>query len=235
MQLFYDPTIQPGPHELREEEAHHAARVLRRQAGDVLDIVDGRGGRYRAEITEITKKHCRINATLETRETIRKPYQSWLAVAPTKTNDRYEWWLEKATEIGIDRITPLLCTYSERKQIRHDRYERILEAGMKQSLAAWMPELDELTAFDDLIASLEQPERARIAWVGGQDTEPHLADTVERGEDVLILIGPEGGFSPAEVAAARARGIRAVHLGDKRLRTETAALAALHTLVLLNR
>ncbi len=235
MQLFYDPAIQTGPYELREEEAHHAARVLRRSVGDVLDIVDGRGGRYRAEITEITKKYCRVDAVLEMRETIRKPYQSWLAVAPTKTNERYEWWLEKATEIGIDRITPLLCEHSERKQIRHDRYERILEAGMKQSLAAWMPKLDELTIFDDLLGSLDEPGGARIAWVGGTASEAHLADTVERGEDVLILIGPEGGFSPAEVAAARERGIRAVHLGDKRLRTETAALAALHTLVLLNR
>lgn len=232
MQLFYDPELSDGPHQLRDTEAQHAARVLRKRVGDVLDLVDGRGGWYTATITEINKRNCLIDAHLLQREPARASHRTTLLVAPTKNIDRFEWILEKATEIGIDRIQPIITEHSERSRIRPDRLERVLESAMKQSLRAWLPELAPLQSFEDAI-KVDALGQKLIAYLGDEDA-PLLSKTYSLGGNVTIAVGPEGGFSAAEAYSASELGYTTVSLGPHRLRTETAAITAIHTIELIN-
>ena len=233
MQLFYDPELTSGPHVLREEEAAHAFRVLRKQVGDTIDLVDGKGGWYRAKVTSINKRQCLIDARLVNREVARADYEATLLVAPTKNIDRLEWVLEKATEIGVDRIIPFVSEHSERKKIRIDRLERILESAMKQSLRAWLPRLEELQSFTEALTNGASSGQNFLAYLGDDDT-PLLHHTASAGGSITVAIGPEGGFSPSEAEAAKAAHYQWVSLGPNRLRTETAAITAVHTLNQLN-
>lgn len=229
MQLFYDPDLQPGIHPLREEEATHAFRVLRKRVGDRLDLVDGAGGWFSATVSAISKRECLIDVTELRREPARAAHRLTLLVAPTKNIDRLEWVLEKATEIGVDAIQPILTEHSERKHIRTDRLERILEAAMKQSLRAWKPELNELLPLEEGLARAPVGHPSFLAYLGGKNT-PLLNRAYSPGTSVVVAIGPEGGFSPAEAEMARSAGFEYVSLGPNRLRTETAAIAAVHTI-----
>lgn len=233
MQLFYDPDLTTGPHVLREEEAAHAFRVLRKQVGDTLDLVDGKGGWYQAEVTSINKRQCVIDASLIKLEELRADYGVTLLVAPTKNIDRLEWVLEKATEVGVDRIVPFVSEHSERKKIRTDRLARILESAMKQSLRAWLPELTDLRTYEDALAVGQFGQQNFLAYLGDDNT-PLLHHTARPGNHVTIAVGPEGGFSPREADLAKAAGYTWVSLGPNRLRTETAAITAVHTLNQLN-
>ena len=233
MQLFYDPDIQAGPRELRPEEAQHVARVLRKRPGDRIDLVDGRGGWFSAVLDEVTKRHVLLTATELRREARRAPHRTTLLVAPTKNIDRFEWLLEKATEIGVDRIVPVRCEHSERKRLRNDRLARVLESAMKQSLRAWLPELAELTPLDEALSTAPPAAQRLLAYLGAPDT-PGLANTYRPGRDVVLAVGPEGGFGPAEAARARELGYGFVRLGPHRLRTETAAVVAVHTVEMMN-
>ncbi len=230
MQLFYDPTIASGPHQLRAEEARHAFQVLRKRTGDTLDLVDGRGGWYQATVTEITKRGCLIEASEIRRERARASHKLTLLVAPTKNIDRFEWILEKATEIGVDVIQPMLTAHSERKKIRPDRLERVLESAMKQSLRAWLPELRPLLTFEAALAGASPGDVRYLAYLGEPDKTPLLRDNYGQKQDVTVAVGPEGGFSPAEAALARTLDFQFVSLGPNRLRTETAAITAVHTI-----
>ena len=226
MQLFYDPDIVVGPYALREVEAQHAARVLRKRVGDTLDLVDGRGGWYRADITQIDKRNCLLSVVQTKQETTRAGHHLTLLVAPTKNIDRFEWVLEKATEIGVDRIQPILTEHSERTRLRTDRLQRVLEAAMKQSLRAWLPELVELVSFADAV---EQASGDRfLAYLGGEGSRL-LRDLVRPDTNTVVAVGPEGGFSASEAEVARAAGFVFASLGPQRLRTETAAVVAVHT------
>lgn len=233
MQLFYDPDLQPGPHRLREAEAKHAFQVLRKKVGDHLDLVNGRGSWFTAKVAAISKRECLLDVTLVRKPEQRAEHKLVLFVAPTKNIDRFEWILEKATEIGVDSIQPILTEHSERKRIRNDRLERVLEAAMKQSLRAWKPELGELLPFEDALVQTGLNNVRYLAYLGG-DTTPLLRDTCVKGNSVAIAIGPEGGFSPAEAELARSLDYKYVSLGPNRLRTETAAIAAVHTIEQLN-
>lgn len=230
MQLFYDPTIQPGTHILREEEARHAFQVLRKRVGDQLDLVDGRGGWYTATVSVISKRECLLETELLKQENSRTGQQLQLLVAPTKNIDRFEWILEKATEIGVEHIQPILTEHSERKSIRTDRLARILESAMKQSLRAWMPTLGELLPLEEALRQAPEGNVRYLAYLGEPAETPLLRDNYARGNSVTIAVGPEGGFSPAEAELARSLGYRFVSLGPNRLRTETAAIAAVHTI-----
>ena len=232
MQLFYDPEISDGPHQLRDTEAQHAARVLRKREGDTIDLVDGRGGWYTATITEINKRNCLIDARLLRRETVRANHRTSLLVAPTKNIDRFEWILEKVTEIGIDRIQPIFTEHSERNRLRLDRLERVLESAMKQSLRAWLPELAPLLPFGEAIVR-NTGDQKLIAYLG-ESGVPLLGKVYSQGGDVTIAVGPEGGFSPEEAGIAKQLGFTAVSLGPYRLRTETAAITAVHTIEMTN-
>ncbi len=231
MALFYVPDI-ADRWELSEEEAAHCLRVLRLSVGDPLEITDGKGTLYKAEISSIAGKHCYVEA----KETIAMP-KNWrgnihIAIAPTKNMDRIEWLAEKATEIGLDAITFLNCRFSERKVIKTERIERIVISAMKQSLKYTKPLVGEMVDFKKFIAT-PRPGAKFIAHC--YDSERMLLkDLLCEGEDATILIGPEGDFSPEEVELAVQAGYRPVSLGSSRLRTETAGLAACHTYILKN-
>ncbi len=234
MNLFYTTDIHKGLLALPEEEARHCIQVLRHKVGDIIHIVDGQGGFYKAEIVEAGKKKC-IARQLESQYSFgRRPFYLHLAIAPTKNIDRLEWFLEKATEIGVDEITPILCEHSERRQLRHDRLEKVLLAAMKQSLKAFLPRLNELAPLSALLRQEASQEGRKFIAYLGEGVIGHLKDNYRAGENVCILIGPEGDFSPAEASASQEAGFLPVSLGPSRLRTETAGLAACHIVNLIN-
>lgn len=231
MALFYVPDIADG-WELSEEEAAHAIRVLRLSVGSKLEITDGCGNLYVTEVASIAGKHCYVQPV----EPVAKP-KNWngafhLAIAPTKNMDRIEWLAEKATEVGIDSMTFLNCRFSERKVVKNDRVERIVVSAMKQSLKYCKPVVGEMIDFRKFV----QAERAGAKFIAHcYDSERVLLkEVLPLGEDVTLLVGPEGDFSPEEVEIAIKAGYRPVSLGSSRLRTETAGLVGCHTFMLKN-
>lgn len=225
MQLFYAPEITTPLYTLPEEESGHCVRVLRLKEGDSLHITDGRGTLYRAVVEEAHHKHCTIRIVEEHPEWEKRPYQLTIAVAPTKNIDRIEWFVEKATECGIDRIVPILCDHSERKVVKTERLEKIAASAMKQSLKAYLPQIDPLTPVRDFLA--EECNATKLIAHCEEDMERiFMGDVLRKGDNVVVLIGPEGDFSKEEIEAARKAGFQEITLGNARLRTETAALAA---------
>jgi len=232
MHIFYTPELSGNTYTLDETESKHCVRVLRLEKGDEITLVDGRGGFFSAEISDPNPKRCVVNVTKSELNFGQRNFQVHLAIAPTKNMDRIEWFLEKATEIGVSRVTPLLCRHSERKEIKHDRLEKVMISAMKQSLKAYLPQLDELTKFNEFV---HQPFEGQkfIAHCEEQHREL-LKNALIPNKSYLILIGPEGDFSPEEIEMAIAAGFVPVSLGDSRLRTETAGVVACHTFNLLN-
>ena len=231
MALFYVPDITER-WELSEEEAAHALRVLRLSIGAELEITDGKGNLYKAVISSIAGKHCYVEA----KEVLPMP-KGWngnihIAVAPTKNMDRIEWFAEKATEIGLDALTFVNCRFSERKVIKTERVERIVVSAMKQSLKYSKPVVDEMVDFKKFISQERSGEKYIAHCYDGEKNM--LKDIHQAGCDATVLIGPEGDFSPEEVKMAMEAGYKPVSLGNSRLRTETAALAACHILMLKN-
>jgi len=231
MHVFYTPDIQTRP-ELPEEEAAHAVRVLRLQAGDEVTLTDGQGNFYRAEISTATPKRCLVNILETLPQAPLWQGHLHIALAPTKNMDRTEWFAEKATEIGIDELTFLNCRFSERKVIKTERIAKILVSAIKQSLKARLPRLNEMTDFNKFIARPFSGQKFIAHCYEGEKVL--LKDAVRRGEDALVLIGPEGDFSEEEVGKAIENGFIPISLGKSRLRTETAALVACHILNLQN-
>jgi 16S rRNA (uracil1498-N3)-methyltransferase len=232
MQLFYVPTISGAEVVLDDIESKHAVRVLRLTEGTSVELIDGKGGFYTAEITDANPKKCRLNITSTQKSFGKKDFRLHMAIAPTKNIDRFEWFLEKATEIGIDEITPLLCEHSERKVIKPERLEKILISAMKQSLKAYLPVLNELTPLKDIISTSSENHKFIAHCYEGE--KPHLKDVISEKSNALVLIGPEGDFSPEEVKLAKANGFSEVSLGSARLRTETAGVVACHMVNLAN-
>ncbi|MDX8340015.1 16S rRNA (uracil(1498)-N(3))-methyltransferase [Draconibacterium sp. IB214405] len=232
MQLFYVPTISGAEVLLDETESKHAIRVLRLKEDDEIELVDGKGGFYKARITDANPKKCKLGIINSQNEFGKKNFHLHIAIAPTKNIDRTEWFLEKCTEIGIDEITPLLSEHSERKVIKPERLEKILVSAMKQSVKAYLPKLNELTKLSDLLTQATETKKFIAHCNEGE--KPHLKNVVNPGDNVLILIGPEGDFSPEEVELALANGFEAISLGDARLRTETAGVVACHIVNLAN-
>ncbi len=228
MQLFYAPEITFPDYTLPEEESKHVVRVLRKGRGDVLCLTDGRGNLHRCEIVDEDPRRCRIRRCETLTEQGRLPYRLTLAVAPTKNIDRYEWLLEKATEIGVAEIVPLESEHSERRIFKPERGERIVIAAMKQSLKCYLPHLAGLTPFEELLARPFEGQRfiAHCDTPRSAEGRQFLPTILQPGGDVMILIGPEGDFSPAEIDRALACGFREITLGNQRLRTETAAVVA---------
>lgn len=232
MHIFYTPELSGKTYILDETESKHCVRVLRLEKGDEINLVDGRGGYFTAEIADPNPKRCLVNVIKSELNFGLRNFQVHVAIAPTKNIERIEWFLEKATEIGINRVTPLLCRHSERKEIKYDRLEKVMVSAMKQSLKAYLPILDELTKFNDFI---HQPFEGQkfIAHCEEQHREL-LKNAVKTGGKYLILVGPEGDFSLEEIELAINAGFLPVSLGDSRLRTETAGVVACHTFNLLN-
>jgi len=236
IRFFYDPQISG---ELPEDEAKHATRVLRLSVGDELLLMDGNGCFFRAKITVATGHRC-LYKVLETMPQER----AWeghihLAMAPTKLNDRTEWFAEKATEIGMDELSFLDCRFSERRVIKCERIDKILISAVKQSHKAWKPVLNEMTSFERFVKAEREGDKFICHCYNEEDIEegaekPFLMDVLQRGVETTVLIGPEGDFSVDEVKLALQNGYRSVSLGTSRLRTETAALVAVHMMQLKN-
>lgn len=231
MQIFYTPDIAINP-ELPEEEAGHCIRVLRLGEGDEILLTDGKGSFYKAAISRAHPKHCEVSILESWKQPTLWNFQLHIAVAPTKNMDRMEWFTEKATEIGLDAITCLNCRFSERKEIKPVRLEKILVSAMKQSQKATLPRFAGMTDFRTFI---NQPFEGRKFIAHCEEgNKILLKQTYQPGENALILIGPEGDFSPEEIELALQQGFEPISLGESRLRTETAALVACHTIHVLN-
>lgn len=232
MHRFYAPDIAETS-VLPEAESAHAVRVLRLVEGDMVEVVDGKGNMYECRISLAHSKKCEVEIVGQAAVPNHWGGAITVAVAPTKNLDRMEWMAEKATEMGIDRIIPLLCRHSERKELKTERLRKILVSAMKQSLKAVMPQLDEMTPIARMLADEALPQQRYIAYCD-ENTERRQFEACYRPlEDVVVLIGPEGDFSPEEVKMAIENGFVPVTFGNSRLRTETAALyavAAAHAL-----
>ena len=215
-----------------EEESAHAIRVLRLIEGDEVRIIDGKGFFYRAIITCAHPKHCEVDIIETCPQILLWSSQIHIAVAPTKQIDRMEWFVEKATEIGIDAITFLDCRYSERHEINTARLEKKLISAIKQSNKAIRPQLTGITTFRDFI---NKPFDGSKFIAHCEDNEKSLLKQIyQAGDNALILIGPEGDFCAEEISLAIEHGFQPITLGQSRLRTETAALVACHSIHLLN-
>jgi len=231
MSLFYSPDIIKGICHLNQEESRHAIKVLRLGKDDELTIIDGSGTFYKAIITEPHQKKCQFEVSSKKTEA-QRDYKIHIAISPTKSIDRIEWFVEKATEIGIDEITFLKCTNSERKVIKTDRLVKKAVSAAKQSIKATIPKVNGLIPFNDFITR-KKPSQNFIAYVNFYNNV-HLKDLVKPANDYSVLIGPEGDFTEEEVKAASTRGYQPVSLGSSRLRTETAGITACHLFHLLN-
>lgn len=232
MYLFYTTQINNKLALLQGEEAHHCAQVLRKKTGDDLTFTDGKGKFYEGSIIETSKHSCTLRINKEWAAEHKRPFHLQIAIAPTKNIDRLEWFVEKATEIGIDSITPILCERSERKIVRTDRLEKIAIAAMKQSLKASVPGIQELMPIEKFILQASGSQKF-IAYVDEHHTA-HLKDICQKTQNVVVLIGPEGDFTAKEIQFAQENGYQPVSLGKSRLRTETAGLAACHIVNLIN-
>ena len=234
MYLFYTPDI-ATQHCLSEEESAHCVRVLRYREGDTILLTDGRGTTYTAQITKAHPKACEFDILTSEHQQKGHAFHLHIAIAPTKNIERLEWAVEKCVEIGVDEITPLLCRFSERKQLRLDRLEKIILSAAKQSLTPYLPQIHEMTAYDDFIRlEAARPQTQRFIAHCYKEDKKLLRDCIETKRDVTVLIGPEGDFSEQELHDALANGFIPVSLGNSRLRTETAAVVACHTAILLN-
>ena len=224
MQLFYAPALDSpqGFFALGKEESHHAVKVLRMVEGETIFATNGRGLMVRGRVAQASPSALSAQVEQVLEDVQRRPYRLHIAVAPTKSNDRMEWLLEKATEIGVDRITPLVCDRSERRVYNRERGEKIVVSAGKQSLKAVFPVLDPATAFRDFIRDNAGGCRL-IAHCMEGERQP-LVPLLSGKQDLTVLIGPEGDFTPQELSAARTAGYAPVSLGTARLRTETAAL-----------
>jgi 16S rRNA (uracil1498-N3)-methyltransferase len=231
MQIFYTPDISGIQYRLTEDESKHAIRVLRMNTGDEIILVDGKGNLFKGRIADPNPKRCEVIVDDIQKEFEKRNYNLHIAISPLKNSDRFEWFLEKATEIGIDTITPLICARTEKKGFNTERSYRIVESAMKQSIKAYRPVINEPVKFENFIGKQDY-KRKLIATCEGERVLISSAYNV--GDDVVILIGPEGDFTPEETGIAIKNGFIAVSMGNSRLRTETAGIVACHTINHLN-
>ena len=238
MYLFYTPQIVGTADEigktysLDEEESGHCVRVLRYTRGDEILLTNGQGMTYTAVITNPHPKHCEFEVRTAEKQSKHHSNYIHIAIAPTKNVERIEWFVEKCTEIGVDEITPLLCRFSERKQLRIDRLQKIILSAAKQSLTPYLPKLNEMTDCTEFIRRTEEETRF-IAHCYKEDKRD-LRNEIKPGMSVVVMIGPEGDFSEQEIAEALQHNFVPVSLGESRLRTETAGIVACHICNLFN-
>ncbi|KAA8481655.1 16S rRNA (uracil1498-N3)-methyltransferase [Arcticibacter tournemirensis] len=232
MHLFYTPDIKGSDYELNEEESRHCVKVLRLQANDLVFLIDGRGGFYRARIVHSNPKKTVLSVEEHSTEYGKRNHFLHIAMAPTKNIERFEWFLEKATEIGIDEITPLICERSERREAKTARLNKIITSAVKQSLKAYHPVLNEPVKYKQFINKVEEQKFIAHCMEGDKFS---LKQCMIPGGRYTILIGPEGDFTPGELQEAVDCGFRPISLGNSRLRTETAGLEACFEVNFLNR
>jgi 16S rRNA (uracil1498-N3)-methyltransferase len=234
MHLFYDKDISGDFHVLGDEESRHCTKVLRLVIGDQVFLTDGLGNFYTTVIAESHQKKTILKITNCEKEFGKRSYRIHLAVAPTKMNERFEWFIEKATEIGVDEISPIICKNSERKIIKTDRLNRIAEAAMKQSYKAYHPIINEAIDFAKFIKQTHNYDQKFIAHSDDYSGDNFLGKAIQMQSSYLILIGPEGDFTKDELLLAKAAGFIEIGLGNSRLRTETAAVVACNIVSTVN-
>lgn len=234
MHIFYTPDITQNTYTLNEEESKHCVRVLRLTVGTMVNLVDGKGGFYTAEITSDNPKKVTLSILKVETEFHKRNHYLHIAVAPTKNIDRIEWFLEKATELGIDEITPIITDRSERRVVKEDRLNKVITSAVKQSIKAYHPKLNDAISFDTFLKQPFDGEKL-MAHCIDEGEKQYISQLVAPHQRYLILIGPEGDFTPEEVNLALNKGFKALTLGDNRLRTETAALAVCFEINYLNR
>jgi len=232
MHLFYTPDLKDNIYSLNETESKHCIRVLRLNIDDQIQLIDGKGGFYTAKIIDPNPKKCSVEIIEKKQEFGKRNHYLHIAIAPTKNIDRFEWFLEKATEIGIDEITPIICEHSERKIIKPERLEKVIISAVKQSIKAYKPILNDLTSYSDFLRQNET--KSKFIAHCEDNNKVFLKEAYKIKDNATILIGPEGDFSPHEIEQAIKNNYKEISLGESRLRTETAGVVACHTINLLN-
>jgi 16S rRNA (uracil1498-N3)-methyltransferase len=232
MELYYAPEFANGNYTLPDDEARHAIKVLRRTVGDTLSVTDGMGTLYKVQIISDNIKKCTVQIVETVVNFEKRSFYLHLAVAPTKNTDRYEWMLEKAVEIGVDEITPIICNRSERRNINTERLQRVAISAMKQSVKAYLPKINEAVKLKDFAAMAFEGKK----YIGYciDNNRQSLKNCYSKNENALVLIGPEGDFTPDEIEICIKNKFQPITLGKSRLRTETAGLAACQIINFLN-
>lgn len=234
MQLFFTPNIDINSDTifLEKEESKHIVRVLRMKKGEKILLTDGKGNLLTTEIYDANQKSCEVKILARKSNHEKRNYHLHIAVAPTKNNDRYEWFLEKATEIGVDEITPIIGQRSERKTVKNDRLKKVILSAVKQSLKAYIPKINEAIKLKDFLIQEYNADKFIAHCV--EDDKKTLKSQLIENHNYIVLIGPEGDFSKEEIDLAITKGFVPVTLGNFRLRTETAALVAVHSIAFVN-
>jgi 16S rRNA (uracil1498-N3)-methyltransferase len=234
MHLFYTPDITIPNYVLNEDESKHCIRVLRLTQGDTIQLIDGKGGWHEAKITDDNAKKCAVTITDSRFEVGKRTYNLHVAIAPTKNMDRLEWFVEKATEIGIDEISLITCDNSERMIVKTERLEKVAISAMKQSMKAYLPKINEVISFKDFIEKNKNNTSQKYIAHCINNKAGHLKNSYKANKSVLLLIGPEGDFNQKEVKTAIDNAFAEISLGESRLRTETAALYACTVINIIN-
>lgn len=234
MHVFYTPDINSDEYVLNEDESKHCTKVLRLSIGATIYLIDGRGGFYTAEIVAETKKHVNLKITTAQHGYNKRNHHLHIAVAPTKNMDRLEWFLEKATEIGIDEITPIICDRSERRIVKDERLIKVVTSAVKQSLQAYHPVVNPQVNLSDFFKQDRDANKMIAHCIDGEPRQ-YINQVAKPHQKYIILIGPEGDFTPAEIEMALQSGYKPLTLGNTRLRTETAALEACFEVNYINR
>jgi len=233
MQIFYAPGISGNKYFLNDKESKHCIRVLRMDKGDPVRLIDGKGNLYEGIISDPDKKECGISITTVIHDFEKRDYRLNIAISPIKNPERFEWFVEKSVEIGINEITPLICHNTEKQSIKTERINNLIISAMKQSVKAAKTELNESYIFTEFIGKITK-EVKMIAHCNETISRKSIADVCFKNNDAIILIGPEGDFTQDEIRLAIANGFISVHLGRSRLRTETAGVAACHSIYFIN-
>ncbi len=233
MQIFYAPDISGDKHTLDEKESKHCIRVLRMTKGSGVRLIDGKGNLYEGIIINPDIKKCSIAITKIIRDFEKRNYKLHIAISPLKNAERFEWFVEKSVEIGIDEITPLICKNTEKPGIKTERVNNLITSAMKQSLKSVRTILNDTCLFHDFIKSDLSGTRL-IAHCNNEQAKRKITEVYFKGDDANILIGPEGDFTSEEIEAAVRAGFKSVHLGQSRLRTETAGVVACHSIYFIN-
>ena len=239
MHLFYTPDITAETYTLSEEESKHSIRVLRLRIGDKLVLIDGKGGWYNAVIKDDNPKSCMVEIVETKKEYEKRNHYLHIAIAPTKNMNRLEWFAEKATEIGIEEISILNCINNKRTVVKNERINRVAISAIKQSYKSYLPKINDMTDFEKFIDSQNEFSGQKFIAhcyprANSNKEKSHIKNSYTKGGDVIILIGPEGDFSPEEVKLALDKGFEEISFGTARLRTETAALYACSTIDIIN-
>lgn len=233
MQIFYAPDITGNHYTLDEKESRHCIRVLRMAAGTQVRLIDGKGSLYEAVITNPDSSKCSLTITGVIRDFEKRNYRLHIAISPLKNYERFEWFVEKSVEIGVDEITPLICLKTEKPGIKNERVCNLIISAMKQSLKSKLTKLNDSCGFNDFIKKNNNGCRM-IAHCSNEQAREKIGDVYLKGNDALLLIGPEGDFTEEEIKSATGSGFIPVHLGQSRLRSETAGIAACYSIYYLN-